>query len=48
MYVAYCVGFGRFAATYQAIEDLPESFQDMDTKTAPWAANHLEKVVVPF
>src|SRR5579864_1468173 len=48
MYVAYCVGFGRFAATYQAIEDLPESFQDMGAKTAPWAANHAEKVVVPF
>lgn len=47
MYVAYCVGFGRFAATYRAIEELPESFQDTTTRTTPWAANHSERVVVP-
>ena len=47
MYAAYCTGYGRFAATYKAIEDLPESFQDMTTRTAPWARNHAEKVLVP-
>jgi AhpD family alkylhydroperoxidase len=47
MYSAYCVGYGRFAATYKAVEDLPESFQDMSKRTAPWATNHSEKVLVP-
>jgi AhpD family alkylhydroperoxidase len=45
MYVAYCVGFGRFAATYRAIDELPESFQDTSQRTAPWA-NHQQKVLV--
>ena len=26
-----------FAAVYKAVEDLPESYQDMTTRTAPWA-----------
>jgi hypothetical protein len=46
MYCAYCVGYGRFAATYKAIEDLPESYQDTTTRTAPWAAIHSERVVL--
>jgi len=48
MLCAYCTGFGRFAAVYHAVEDLPESYQDTDTRTAPWAADHTERVVVPF
>jgi alkylhydroperoxidase family enzyme len=48
MLCAYCTGFGRFAAVYKAVEDLPESYQDMTQRTAPWAADHTEQVVVPF
>jgi AhpD family alkylhydroperoxidase len=46
MYSAYCVGYGRFAATYKAIEDLPETFQDTSKKITPWAKEHKEKLVV--
>lgn len=48
MLCAYCTGFGRFAAVYKAVEDLPESYQDLSTRTAPWAADHTEQVVVQF
>ena len=47
MLCAFCTGYGRFAAVYGAVEDLPESFQDVTQPTAPWAAQHKEKVVVP-
>lgn len=46
MYVAYCVGFGRMAATYRIIEELPESFQDTTTTVTPWAADHKERLVI--
>jgi AhpD family alkylhydroperoxidase len=46
MYVAYCVGFGRMAATYRIIEELPESFQDTTTKITPWADDHTERLVI--
>ena len=46
MYVAYCVGFGRMAAAYRIIEELPESFQDTSRKIAPWENDHDEKLVV--
>jgi alkylhydroperoxidase family enzyme len=46
MYVAYCIGFGRMAATYRIIEELPESFQDTTRKITPWAADHAEKLVI--
>ena len=46
IYVAYCVGFGRMAATYRIIEELPESFQDTTTKITPWAAEHAERLVI--
>ena len=46
MYVAYCVGFGRMAATYRIIEELPESFQDTTRTITPWAAEHAEKLVI--
>jgi alkylhydroperoxidase family enzyme len=48
MVCAYCTGFGRFAAVYKAVEDLPESYQDMTARTTPWAPNHTERVIVPF
>jgi len=47
MYVAYCVGFGRMAAAYRIIEELPESFQDTTTKITPWAEDHSERLVIP-
>lgn len=46
MYVAYCVGFGRMAATYRIIEELPESFQDTTTRITPWAQDHTDKLVI--
>lgn len=46
MYVAYCVGYGRLAAAYRIIEELPESFQDTTTKITPWANQHSEKLVI--
>jgi AhpD family alkylhydroperoxidase len=46
MYVAYCVGFGRMAATYRIIEELPESFQDTTRKITPWATDHADKLVI--
>ena len=47
MLAAFCTGYGRFAATYHAVEDLPQSYQDTTTRTTPWAANHTERIVVP-
>jgi alkylhydroperoxidase family enzyme len=47
MLAAFCTGYGRFAAVYHAVEDLPESFQDETRRTAPWATEHEQKVVVP-
>jgi AhpD family alkylhydroperoxidase len=46
MYVAYCVGFGRMAATYRIIEELPESFRDTTTKITPWARDHTDRLVI--
>ena len=46
MLCAFCTGYGRFAATYHAVEDLPESFQDTTTRTTPWATDHKEKILV--
>lgn len=46
MYVAYCVGFGRMAATYRIIEELPESFQDATAKIVPWGTEHGDRLVI--
>jgi AhpD family alkylhydroperoxidase len=46
MYTAYCVGFGRMAATYRIIEELPESFQDTTAKIVPWGADHNDRLVI--
>jgi alkylhydroperoxidase family enzyme len=46
MHVAYCVGFGRMAAAYRVIEELPKSFQDVTAKITPWADEHTEKLVI--
>lgn len=36
MTVAFFVGFGRLAATWKMVEELPEAFQDIDQPIAPW------------
>jgi hypothetical protein len=40
MNVAFFVGFGRLAATYHMVEELPESFQGAAT-VAPWNNAHI-------
>jgi AhpD family alkylhydroperoxidase len=37
MFVASFVGFGRLAATFDMVEELPTSFQDKSAKIGPWA-----------
>jgi AhpD family alkylhydroperoxidase len=41
MTVAFFVGFGRLAATYHMVEELPEAFQTAE-KIAPWGAEKIE------
>lgn len=36
MFIAYFIGFGRLAAAWDMVEELPEGFQDKSKKTAPW------------
>lgn len=36
MTVAFFVGFGRLAATWKMVEELPAAFQDTDKTIAPW------------
>ncbi|WP_337658539.1 carboxymuconolactone decarboxylase family protein [Sphingorhabdus sp. Alg231-15] len=36
MTVAFFVGFGRLAATWKMVEELPAAFQDTDNPIAPW------------
>lgn len=41
MTVAFFVGFGRLAATYHMVEELPEAFKTSET-IAPWGADKIE------
>lgn len=41
MTVAFFVGFGRLAATWHMVEELPEAFQTAET-IAPWGAEKIE------
>jgi AhpD family alkylhydroperoxidase len=41
MTVAFFVGFGRLAATYHMVEELPEAFKTAE-KIAPWGAHKIE------
>lgn len=41
MTVAFFVGFGRLAATYHMVEELPEAFKTAET-IAPWGAEKIE------
>ena len=36
MQVAFFVGFGRLAATFHMVEELPEAFQDDSRELTPW------------
>jgi AhpD family alkylhydroperoxidase len=36
MFTAYFIGFGRLAAAWDMVEELPTSFQDKSAKAAPW------------
>ncbi len=36
MIVAFFVGFGRLAATYHMVEELPQAFRDDTREMAPW------------
>ena len=36
MFIAYFIGFGRLAAAWDMVDELPESFQDKTAKAAPW------------
>lgn len=36
MTVAFFVGFGRLAATWKMVEELPAAFQDMEKTLSPW------------
>ncbi len=41
MTAAFFVGFGRLAATFNMVEELPEAFQKADT-IAPWGEDKIE------
>ncbi len=41
MTVAFFVGFGRLAATYHMVDELPEAFRTAET-IAPWGADKIE------
>lgn len=41
MTVAFFVGFGRLAATYHMVEELPEAFKTAET-IAPWGADKIQ------
>ncbi len=41
MTVAFFVGFGRLAATWHMVEELPEAFQTAET-IAPWGADKIQ------
>ncbi|MEM9287857.1 MAG: carboxymuconolactone decarboxylase family protein [Pseudomonadota bacterium] len=36
MYAAFCVGFGRLAATYHMVDELPEAFRTQTEILSPW------------
>ena len=36
MWSAFCVGFGRLAATWHMVEELPEAFKDTSRTLSPW------------
>jgi AhpD family alkylhydroperoxidase len=41
MTIAFFVGFGRLAATWDMVEELPESFQDHSRRLTPWGEDSI-------
>lgn len=41
MTVAFFVGFGRLAATWHMVEELPQSYQESQEPIAPWEADSI-------
>jgi alkylhydroperoxidase family enzyme len=39
---AFCVGVGRLGATWDMVEELPQDYQDLSGKVAPWHAKPVE------
>ncbi len=39
LFVGYFMGIGRFLASLGIVEELPEDYQDVSHKTAPWASS---------
>ncbi len=42
MTAAFFVGFGRLAATYHMVEELPEKFQSQDDEISPWGNDAIQ------
>ena len=42
LFVAYFIGFGRLAASWDMVENLPSAFQDKSAKVAPWTHEGLQ------
>ena len=36
MIVAFFVGFGRLAATYHMVDELPKAFRESEEELSPW------------
>ncbi len=41
MTIAFFVGFGRLAATWDMVEELPDSFQDHSRRLTPWGEDSI-------
>ena len=41
MHIAYCIGFGRLAMSWDMVDDLPERFRERGTTITPWGADTL-------
>jgi AhpD family alkylhydroperoxidase len=42
MTVAFFVGFGRLAATWKMVEELPDAFQETEKEIAPWGEESVQ------
>lgn len=42
-HIAYCLGFGRVASTWDMVDDLPERFHDRTEKVTPWGGDAVLK-----
>lgn len=42
-HVAYCLGFGRVAAGWDMVDDLPERFHERGKQLTPWGGETIQK-----